>query len=202
MTPDEISTLLKFASGLGAGFLAATGIAFLFVKYFASSYLSEKGKNLATREDIEDITDKVENVRSQYAALVEELKARHQLRLAALDRRLLAHQEAFTLWRDLMAVMHTDEVGQSVIKCQEWWERNCVYLEPTVREGFVSSYSAAHTHNALVRGRTDTKLISENWERFIAFPNLLFKAVQLPALTELEATSLGVNDGPTKRADC
>ncbi len=36
-------------------------------KVFFTSYVSEKGKNLATKEDIAEITDKVEKVRLQYA---------------------------------------------------------------------------------------------------------------------------------------
>lgn len=36
-----------------------------FPKYF-SSYFSEKGKNLATKEDVEEITDKIEKIRSNY----------------------------------------------------------------------------------------------------------------------------------------
>jgi hypothetical protein len=200
MTPEEIDVLLKFGAGFGTGTVVAASIAFFFVKYFLSPYLAEKGKNLATREDIAAITDKVESVRSQYAVIVEELKVRHQLRLAALDRRLQVHQEAFTLWRELMAATHTDTVGSVVVKCQEWWEKNCVYLEPPVRESFVSAYSAAHSHNALVSGRAEAKVISENWTQITVFPNLLFAAVQLPALTELEAKSLGVGSEP-KQAD-
>lgn len=195
MTPEEIAALLKFAAGFGAGAIVTAVVAFLFVKYFLSSYLSEKGKNLATREDIAAITKTIEDIRSQYAVLVEELKARHQLRMAALDRRLQAHQEAFTLWRELMGATHTVEVGTVVIKCQDWWEKNCIYLEPTVRESFVSAYTAAHSHNALVHGGVDVKTITDNWSQITSFPNLLFKAVQLPALTELEAKSLGVNAG-------
>ena len=196
MTPEEVDTLQKLAAGFGFGAIVSAGIAFLFVKHFLSSYLSEKGKNFATHEDIAAITDKIEAVRSQYAILAEELKARHQLRLAALDRRLQAHREAFMLWREVMAAAHTDDIGKVVLKCQDWWEKNCINLEAPVREQFVSAYSAANSHNAYVRGRSDVKLITENWQRITAFPNVLFKAVQLPSLTELEAKQLGVSDEP------
>ncbi|WP_202619763.1 hypothetical protein, partial [Escherichia coli] len=107
-----LAALKAMLAGFGAGALVAGGIAYLVVKYFLSSYLSEKGKNLATREDIEEITRMVEGVRTQYMALVEELKARHQLRLAAVDRRLQAHQDAFALWRKIMAATHTEAVGK------------------------------------------------------------------------------------------
>jgi len=38
-----------------------------FLKSYLPTYLAEKGKNLATKEDIKDITEKIEAVRSQYA---------------------------------------------------------------------------------------------------------------------------------------
>jgi hypothetical protein len=198
MTPEEFTAIKSLVTAFGAGAVVAAVIAYLVLKFYLSSYLTEKGKNLATREDIAAITDKVESVRTQYATLIEELKARHQLRLAAVDRRLQAHQEAFTLWRKLMSATHTDEIGTVVIECQAWWEQNCIYLEPTVREAFVSAYGAAHGHNALMRGRAEVKVITESWSLITGFPNILFQAVQLPTLSELEAKALGVTDEQAK----
>jgi hypothetical protein len=194
MSLEEFAAInsLVAAFGIGAGLAAV--VAFLAIKFYLSSYLTEKGKNLATREDVEAITDKVESVRTQYATLIEELKARHQLRLAAVDRRLQAHQEAFMLWRKLTSATYTDEIGKVVMECQAWWEQNCIYLEPTVREAFVVAYGAAHGHNALLRSRPDVKIVEESWSRVTGFPNILFKAVQLPTLSELEAKVLGVTD--------
>jgi hypothetical protein len=193
MTPEELAALKTVFAAFGAGALVAAGIAYLVVKHFLPSYLSEKGKNLATREDIEDITRKVESIRTQYLSLVEELKARHQLRLAAVDRRLQAHQDAFALWRKVMHATHTDEIGKVVIECQSWWEQNCIYLEPSVREAFVTAYSAANDHRSYVQGRVETALVQANWKLITGFPNVLFQAIQLPALSELEAKALGVN---------
>lgn len=195
MTPEELAALKGMLAGFSSGALVAGAIAFLFVRHYMSSYLSEKGKNLATREDIEEITGKVEAIRAQHASLVEELKARHQLRLAAVDRRLHAHQEAFTLWRKLMAVVHSDQVIKVVQECQTWWEQNCVYLEPKVREGFVTAYRAASDRRALLQGRAEVLLIQSNWKLITSFPSDLFQAIQLPGLSELEAKELGVNEG-------
>jgi len=197
MSLEEFVAIRALAGAFGAGAVLAALIAFLLIKFYLPSYLAEKGKNLATREDIEDITDKIESVRLQYATLVEELKARHQLRLAAVDRRLQAHQEAFTHWRELMSATHTDEVGKVVMKCQAWWEMNCVYLEPTVRESFVRAYGAASDHNSYVRGHADADLIEKNWALITVFHNVLFQAIQLPPLSELEAKALGVKNPPS-----
>jgi hypothetical protein len=191
MASDELAALKAVLSGFGFGALVALGVGYLLVKHFFSSYLLEKGKNVATREDIEVITKKVEAVRAQYASLVEELKARHQLRLAAVDRRLQTHQEAFALWRKLIGAVHNEQIGGVVLECQSWWEQNCIYLEPPVREAFVAAYGAAHSHHALLNGHSESSLIRSNWKTITDFPNVLFQAIQLPALSELETRALG-----------
>jgi len=190
MSPEELQSLLSLLARYGFEAVIAGAVVFLLLKFFLPGYLSEKGKNLATKEDIAKITDEIERVKSQYAVLLEELKAKHQLRLAAIDRRLEAHQEAFTLWRELLAHTHTEEVGKVVIKCQDWWEKNCLYLEPNVREAFSDAYSAAHTHNALLQGRSNDKLVKENWERITNAGQIILEAAQLPGLTAVEKKEL------------
>ena len=190
MSIEEIRELLRYAGAFGLGGIVSLGIGWLLVRAYLSTYLSKKGENLATREDISAITHEIEGVKTQYALLVEAGKAKHQLRMAALDRRLQAHQEAFSLWREILGSAHTEEAGKTVLKCQEWWEKNCLYLEPKVRDAFVSAYSAAHSHHAYVQARSDSELVRENWNRIVTFPNILFEAVQLPPLTESESKAL------------
>jgi hypothetical protein len=58
---------------------------------------------------------------------------RQQLRMAALDRRLQAHQEAYHLWQRLYWASSSsdDEQIMSVAtESEQWWEQNCLYLEP------------------------------------------------------------------------
>jgi hypothetical protein len=193
MSLDEFKELLTLFGAFGFGGILASIAVYYLLKSFIPAYLSKKGGNLATREDIAAITDEVERVKTQYSALLEELKVQHQLRLAALDRRLQAHQEAFTLWREILGSVHTENIGHTVIKCQEWWEQNCLYLEPNVREAFVASYSAAHSHHALVQARTDAELVKDSWKQITNFPNVLFEAIQLPTLTVVESKALKIN---------
>ena len=47
--------------------------------------------------------------------------------------------------------------------------------------------SAIHTHASLVSNRAIPTLIEASWQRFTKFPNILFEAIKLPALSELEA---------------
>jgi hypothetical protein len=200
MTPEELITIKSLASAFGLGAILATGIAWLVIKYYLSSYLSEKGKNLATKEDIAGITDQVEAVRTQYSTLIEELKARHQLRLAAIDRRIQTHQEAFTLWRKLFAATHSENIGKVVIECQTWWEQNCIYLEPNVRLSFVTAYNAAHLHNSILSSRSDGEDVKANWAKITSFPNELFEAIQLPKLSELEIQGIGSTKNELKNS--
>ena len=180
--------ITSILGGLGIGACVASFIAWLLIKNYLPSYLSEKGKNLATKEDVAQITRQVEEVRHEYAALVEKLRARQQLRMAAVDRRLQAHQEAFTHWRSLFS--NPLEAGSNVLTCQAWWERNCLYLEPSVRQAFLVAYSNAQMRDEFVRVRADSKVITEAWEKVMAFPDTLFNAVQLPPMTEIEIKAL------------
>ena len=178
--------------------LSPPSITNLILKFYLSSYLTGKGKSLATRQDTAAITEKVESVCTQYATLIQELKARQQLRLATVGRCFQAHQEAFAFWRKLMSAWHTDQIGEEATECQAWWEQNRIYVEPTVREAFVSAYGAAPGHNALVRGRAEVKVVTESWLLITGFSNLLFQAVQLATPSELEAKALFVAGEPAK----
>lgn len=53
--------------GLQALTLIGVGVAVLLVRRHLAAYLSQKGENLATKEDIGDITRKVEEVRIAFA---------------------------------------------------------------------------------------------------------------------------------------
>ena len=186
MSAEDFRAVLSYLGAFGVGGVVAGLAVYLLLKSFLPSYLAEKGKNLATKEDVAQITREIEAVKSEYALVLEELRARNQLRMAALDRRLEAHQEAFTLWRELLGAVHTDKVGSVVLKCQAWWEKNCLYLSSAVRESFSDAYSSAHAHHAYLQSRTDAKLVQENWARIMKAGNDIVAAVQLPGLTSAE----------------
>lgn len=190
MTIEELNFLFALAGKISIGILIGGTVIYLIIKNFIPSYLQEKAKNLATKEDIEDITNKVESIRFLYASNLEELKGQHQLKLAAIDKRLQAHQEAFALWREILGAVYSDEIGKVVIKCQDWWEKNCLYLEPNVREAFVKAYSASHIHRELSRDRSDAENVNRSWDTIVDFPKVLFEAIQLPPLTKLEIDEL------------
>lgn len=72
-------TILQVVALLG---IAALGILY---KYYLPGYATEKGKNLATKEDVADITSRIEDVKAKYAQDLEGLRA-------AIHSRLGIHQ--------------------------------------------------------------------------------------------------------------
>lgn len=182
-TPWEIYFIVFVLAALGA---------------YLGSFLRRKGENLATKGDLNELTEIVERVRTQHAEhlenlaqenrkVLEQASREHQLRLAALDRRLDAHQKAFTLCQKLISAMHTDKVGGVVSECQSWWDSNCLYLDTESREAFIRAYRAAHIHESLLRelssGQSPEK-IEKNWEKIVTAGTVIAQGVALPPITE------------------
>lgn len=199
---QELQQLIMYLGLLGLGGMVGASILFLIVKSFVPSYLAEKGKNLATREDVTGITQQIEAVRSEYARqlqelahqntlLIEEFRSRSQLRLAAAERRLEAHQKAFTLWRKLIANVHGDKQREVVNECYTWWEQNCIYLSPGAREAFSDAFWAANTHPSLLQDRGNPQPVMQNWDKLMKAGAKIVEGAELPALGEREALTPG-----------
>jgi len=95
MSLEQLEQFATFFIRYGFEAVVAGLVVFLLIKYFLPSYFSEKGKNLATKEDIEEITQKVESVRSDYAQVLEELRNNNQLKLAAIEREKNLKKEVY-----------------------------------------------------------------------------------------------------------
>lgn len=128
-------------------------------------------------------------------------KERHtQLRLAAVDRRLEAHQEAFALWRKLVSNVHDEEKGNDVVmECQNWWDKNCLYLTSQAREAFRWAYMCAHNHNSFKQDRSNPELIKSNWEDIMRAGSVIVEGSSLPSIGDTEAEYIGA-DGKIKKA--
>jgi len=115
------------------------------------------------------------------------LERKHQLRLAAADKRLEAHQRAFALWRKLLHSVHNEkEIFNVVAECQEWWNNNCLYLSPEAREKFRFAYVCAASHNDYKKDRSNPELVRENWANIADAGPALVRGVELPTLGEEE----------------
>lgn len=101
-------------------------------------------------------------------------------RLAALDKRLEKHQEAFALWRRLVSSLQSEtRRGESVAECQAWWEQNCLYLTEEVRKGFYHAFISSELavcDNPEVRTKVRTDILG--------LGKIIEKAVGLPPIGE------------------
>jgi hypothetical protein len=166
---------------------------------YVGAYVRTKGKNLATKEDIEGITHEIENVKTQYAKQLEmlshdnriilsELQQRHDLKLAALDKRLAVHQEAYVLWWELMNVLHDGEKSHPVtIKCQEWFVKNSLYLTEESRNAFHEAYMETIIRTHLLTDRkNNAEEIKENFIKIRDAGPKIVESVNLPSWGDKE----------------
>src|SRR5208337_2765529 len=95
---------------------------------------------------------------------LEKERARHQLRMAALDKRLQAHQEAYTHWVSLMTNLKKSEFADTYKDCREWWVKNCIYLSPKARNEFIKAINRATMLDALEQNPSqNAELIKETY---------------------------------------
>ncbi len=159
---------------------------------FLSAYFVAKGKNLAMIKDVGKITAAVEDVKQKNRVILKRLGLKHQLRMAALERRLQAHQDAYALWWELKGKLFAPDIGDVVVRCQEWWAKNSLYLSADAREAFPQAYIAANLHAELKRGHADAHQLRSSFDTIMRLGPLLVAAVQLPPL--------GVDEGKTTKA--
>jgi hypothetical protein len=95
MSIEEIEKLITIFGSLGIGAIIGGGVLFYFIKSYIPTYLSEKGKNLATKEDVGAITKEIEEVKSGYAEILEEVKVSHQLKISAIEREQNIKKEVY-----------------------------------------------------------------------------------------------------------
>ena len=113
---------------------------------YLGSFINEKGKNLATKEDIGRITNEIEKVKSIYTKEIEAMREKQQLKLSTVEKRLEAHQGAFRLWYDLMWSLNDDEKrAVQAEKCENWWVDNLFYLDKKSSDAFKRAASVANT---------------------------------------------------------
>lgn len=116
--------------------------------------------------------------------------------MAALERRLDAHQQAYSLWVKLRgAVHHEDQIGDVVLECQDWWQRHCLYLDGPARQAFHDAYMSANLHHDLVKERTDADTLRENWVVITRAGELLVAGVELPPIAGVDSEIQDESEG-------
>jgi len=201
----EIISLLKdLKVGVSVNWISVFIIGIIvLIASFIGSYIRRKGQNLATKEDISEITNKIEGIRADYAKELENYLHHNRLKMAALDKRLLAYQQAYTLWLRLRRSVHNKSKNiDMVIKCQDWWEKNCLYLDMESRKAFLSSTHAVALHPDLIGGQATSDELKENWRYINECGKTLIKSAGLPSFGENELKEIDeIDESMAKRAN-
>jgi len=115
----------------------------------------------------------------------------NNLRLAALEKRLQAHQEAYSHWISLINNLFDEKkIRDSVYMCQEWWVNNCIYLTPEASSAFRTAYFSALGHTAYL-SMHDSKLVEMNAKSIFDAGNIILEGVSLPPIAK---EKLQIND--------
>ena len=102
---------------------------------------------------------------------------KHQLAMAALEKRLAVHQEAITIWCSIRNnIFNEQELYNIVEYAQDWYYKNCLYLDDTSRSDFWNCLMVAPNYAGLVRNyqetarqggaipdKTTENMINESW---------------------------------------
>jgi hypothetical protein len=171
---------------------------------YLRSYSAKKGENLATKQDIGELTAVVEDIKQskarELADLTESLRAHQSMRSAALEKRLEVHQDAYRLALRMLQNVHAEHaiyVGMTV-EIREWWMSNALYLDPSPRAAFDAAWLAfiRHPHMLGQDYRADPEDVTKNFSRLEALPPALEDAVELPPIRINRKTQL---DAPEKK---
>ena len=83
---------------------------------------------------------------------------KHQLRLAAIDKRLEVHQKAYSIWRQMRYKYHyPDQMDSFKNDFEQFWDNNCLYLAPKARKAIWDGYHDALECSYLIEERSITK---------------------------------------------
>jgi len=192
MTPDEIQAMARgIAEASGGsrqwiGYLLAAVLGGA-VSYFGS-YFAEKGKGRATKEDVELLTKKVEEVKVEYQKQVEDLKARHQLRMIAAERRLEAHQQAFQHLRKLQNSLGGamfNNLPHLAYECQAWFDANGLFLSVDARAAFSDAFISANLlHSETGDSEDSTRSRGVYRKAVLEAVTIVLRDVELPSWSD------------------
>lgn len=163
------------------------------LRHYFGGYLDKKAENLATKEDIGDITKIVESIKHENDKVLshwqEQLKSATTLRFLAAERRFQAHQDAYRYAIQMKQMAFTEDYEERQKASADWgdfWQRNCLYLDENVRSAFSEAAMASAEHTVWLRmGREipeGRKYVSTNMQKMDHLLEVIPKAVSLPAI--------------------
>lgn len=180
MTPEEIQAMAKgLAEGQAVWYVLSACIGGAIAGL--GTYLAEKGKNRATKEDIGQITRAVKEIEAGFNEKLADLQAHHQLRMVAAERRMQAHQEAYKHWHTLVVALNSNvDISDLVTECQAWYVGNCIFLGEQSRTAFTSAWASAMLLRT-ERGRVGD-IYMRSWDKLDRAGNVFLEEAGLPPM--------------------
>lgn len=171
------------------------GLLGLFVGYvcrdFFPSYFRKKGENLATKQDIAEITESQKAVEHKFNDLLEISKQRHSLRTLVADKRLEVHQQAFLKVKQLLAARE-DEAP--ILSCRTWMDEHCLYLTAEARKAVWEAIGYAEARSEHIqearKADGDPEAVRRSSEAGVVAWNGILGALA-PIATGVELPALG-----------
>ncbi|CAE6969688.1 hypothetical protein [Paraburkholderia domus] len=173
--------------------LAFVLVAFLtgfVLREFLPGYFRKKGENLATKQDIAEITSAQKAVEHRFNELIEDSRQRHALRTLVAEKRMEAHQHAFLRVKQLLFARQDTVV---IAQCRDWMDANCLYLNGDARLAVWKAVGHAETRAQHLTDAENAagdhehvKIFHEEatkaWNGIMAALPPIVAAVELPAL--------------------
>lgn len=168
----------------------------IFSKVYFPKYLENKAKNLATKEDVGEITTIVESIKKENAIELEKLSQQHRfeiqkldqfnnLRMAALDKRLEVHQEAYELVFGMLEALGNRENEIEILrKANEFWKTKSLYVSEEVRERIDKAMIATNSHTSTFSESSPVKP-EENRKKISDALRAIESAVNLPSFANV-----------------
>jgi hypothetical protein len=171
------------------------GLVSLCARPFFRSYLGKKGENLATREDTAAIARQLGEVQTVFAeklealaqsnrALLQRDARQHDLSMAAVDKRLEIHQEAFARLFHIYFNAHKEDASAMAEQHLQWWRENCLYLSEESSLAFRDACVAARMHRDMI-GKIPHDALEENWASIDGAWEKIANDVKLPKIGAL-----------------
>jgi hypothetical protein len=169
--------------------LISIGLFTLYVRTYVKSTVE---KSVGHQFDI-----KLKKFKQDFATEINALERKDKYRLAALDKRLEAHQLAFGLSLEMYSNIHANfEIKKEIIKkLDNFWKNNSLYLTNNARKAFKTSYVDYARYDLLKQIFGDThdkeygKILLEAFENISKLPQIIAREVDLEAM-ELEVIQL------------
>ncbi len=122
MTPQEMDLLAEviIRKGVGNPLFLVVWVALAALGAFLGSYLREKGKNTATKNDIKGLTQSIKEIEHRFDRQIEDLRGKYALRMAAIDKRIAVHQGAYARIHKLVMNAYEDSIRDVFTECQNW----------------------------------------------------------------------------------